>query len=248
LEDVPGVGKTTLAKTLAEVFGLDFKRVQFSADMLPSDIIGVNFFDISKKEFVFKKGPIFTEIFLADELNRATPKAQSALLEAMEERQVSVDGITYFLPDDFFVIATQNPNEHGIYPLPLSQLDRFGISISIGYPQREFEKQILKSQEVKLKDFKEEISFYKQKAKEIFVDEKIYDLILDLGDISRRLFSTGLSTRALLSLLDISKAYAMINERDFVIDEDIFTIFKYVSRHRLERDGYKKIIYAYYKS
>ncbi len=246
IEDVPGVGKTTLAKTIAKVLGLEFKRVQFSADMLPSDIVGVNYFDMQKKEFVFKKGPIFTEILLADEINRATPKAQSALLEAMEERQVSVDGKTYKLSDNFFVIATQNPKEHGIYPLPLSQLDRFGICISLGYPEREFEKLILKSERIEINSFSG-IEKYKRKAKEIFTDEKIYDLVLDLGKISRDIFETGLSTRALITLLEISKAYAMIEGRDYVIDEDVFEILKYVTPHRLEENADKKIIRLYYQ-
>ena len=153
LEDVPGVGKTTLAKTFADVIGKKFKRIQFTSDMLPSDILGVNYFDVKKQDFVFKKGPIFTDILLADEINRASPKAQSALLEAMAEKQVSIDGKTYKLPDDFFVIATQNPLEHGIYPLPLSQLDRFGVSLEIGYPVREFEKEILLKKFEKVEQF-----------------------------------------------------------------------------------------------
>jgi len=246
IEDVPGVGKTTLAKTMAKVLGVEFKRIQFSADMLPSDLIGVNYFDVKKNEFVFKKGPIFSEILLADEINRATPKAQSALLEAMEERQVSVDGVSYKLSDDFFVIATQNPDEHGIYPLPHSQLDRFGISIGLGYPKREFEKMILKSQNIE-PDSIGGVSYLKQKAKEIYVDDKIYELILTLGEISRNMYKPGLSTRALKALLEISKSYAMIEGREFVIDEDVFVVLEFVANHRLEKNAYKKIIQAYHQ-
>jgi MoxR-like ATPase len=241
IEDIPGVGKTTMAKTIAKVLGLEFKRIQFTADMLPSDIIGVNYFDVKKQEFVFKKGPVFTDILLADEINRASPKAQSALLEAMEERQVSVDGITYPLSKHFFVIATQNPKEHGIYPLPLSQIDRFGISLSIGYPNKESEKLILQKKEVKLNTFKEAVEF-KEKVKKIYVDEKIYDLIVNIGEISRKIFETGLSTRALISLLEISRAWAFLNEKEFVIDQYVLDVLPYVANHRLGKNAHEKIV------
>ncbi len=147
LEDVPGVGKTTLALALSRVLGLSFSRVQFTSDLLPSDILGVSVYDQSKKAFVFKQGPIFSNIFLADEINRATPKTQSALLEAMAEGKVSVDGVTYELPKPFFVIATQNPIEqHGTFPLPESQLDRFSMRLSLGYPDFDTEVQILRGE------------------------------------------------------------------------------------------------------
>ena len=242
INDIPGVGKTTLAKTFSKVLSMQFKRIQFTADMLPSDIIGVNYFDINKKEFIFKKGAIFSEIVLADEINRATPKAQSALLEAMEERQVTIDGKSFKLSDNFFVIATQNPNEYGIYPLPLSQIDRFGISLSIGYPDKEFEKLILKRGEITLNSFN--ILEIKERVKTIFIDDKILELLLKIASISRDgLFEVGLSTRALLSIQEIAKAWALINNREFVIDQDIFDILEFCINHRLkDNEAHKKIL------
>ena len=237
INDIPGVGKTTLAKTISKVLGLEFKRVQFTADMLPSDILGVNYFDIQKKEFIFKKGAIFSEIILADEINRATPKAQSALLEAMEERQVTIDGITYKLSDNFFVIATQNPKEHGIYPLPLSQIDRFGLSLSLGYPDRNFEKLILQRKKIEVNPVKFKINH------NIYIDEKIYNLLLDIASISREIYEIGLSTRAIISMQEIAKAWAFINNREFIIDQDIFDILPYTINHRLkDNEADKKIL------
>ena len=237
INDIPGVGKTTLAKTISKVLGLEFKRVQFTADMLPSDILGVNYFDIQKKEFIFKKGAIFSEIILADEINRATPKAQSALLEAMEERQVTIDGITYKLSDNFFVIATQNPKEHGIYPLPLSQIDRFGLSLSLGYPDRNFEKLILQRKKIEVNPIPFKINH------NIYIDEKIYNLLLDIASISREIYEIGLSTRAIISMQEIAKAWAFINNREFIIDQDIFDILPYTINHRLkDNEADKKIL------
>lgn len=236
LEDIPGVGKTTIAKTISKVLGLNFNRVQFTSDLLPSDILGVNYFDIELKKFIFKKGPIFTEIFLADEINRASPKTQSALLEAMEERQVSIDGNRFKLSDDFFVIATQNPLEDvGTFPLPISQIDRFMVSLSIGYPDRESEKMILKRDSIPpLNSFKFKIKEYKKKAKEIYVDDKIIEIILNILNFTRSsLFEYGLSTRAGISIVDMAKSWALINEREYVIDEDIVEILPYVATHRL---------------
>jgi len=243
IDDIPGVGKTTIAKTISKVLGLEFKRLQFTADMLPSDIVGVNYFDMQKKEFVFKKGAVFTQILLADEINRATPKAQSALLEAMEEKQVSIDGYSYPLSKDFFVIATQNPIEHGIYPLPLSQIDRFGVSLDIGYPQQDIEKLILKREEIKVRSFKEATSL-KQNAKDIHISDSILDMILQIAQISRSgIFEVGLSTRALIAIKDILKSYAMIQGRKFVIDQDVVDILPYCVNHRLrDKDGAKKIL------
>ncbi|EDM24304.1 AAA family ATPase [Caminibacter mediatlanticus] len=236
LEDIPGVGKTTIAKTIAKVLGLEFNRVQFTSDLLPSDILGVNYFDIELKKFVFKKGPIFTEIFLADEINRASPKTQSALLEAMEERQISIDGNRFSLSEDFFVIATQNPLEDvGTFPLPISQIDRFMVSLSIGYPDRESEKMILKRDSIPLlNNFKSKIKEYKKKAKEIYVDDKIIEIILNILNFTRsNLFEYGLSTRAGISIVDMAKSWALINEREYVIDEDVVEILPYVATHRL---------------
>ena len=236
IEDLPGVGKTTIAKTIAEVLGVEFKRIQFTADLLPSDIIGVNYFDVKSGEFILKKGPIFTEILLADEINRASPKTQSALLEAMEEKQVSIDGITHKLSENFFVIATQNPlEEAGTFPLPYSQLDRFMISLSIGYLDKDAEKEVLLNRIfLELNSYPEEIKIYKQKQKEIFVDEKIIDLILEIGEYTRKNFDVGLSTRALISMLELSKSWAMMEEREFVIDDDVLKILKYVTNHRIK--------------
>ena len=214
--------------------------------MLPSDITGINYFDVKKGEFLFKKGPIFTEILLADEINRASPKTQSALLEAMEERQVSIDVDTYKLSENFFVIATQNPLEEvGTFPLPYSQLDRFMISLNIGYLDKEFEKEVLLNRVfTELNSFSDEVKIFKQKQKEIFVDEKIVDLIVDIGEYSRKQFKTGLSTRALISLLEISKAWAMMEKREYVIDNDIYELIDYVTRHRIKQsDEIKKIFF-----
>ncbi len=235
LEDIPGVGKTTMAKTISKVLGLEFKRVQFTSDLLPSDILGVNYFDLDKKEFIFKRGPIFTEILLADEINRASPKTQSALLEAMEERQVSIDK-TYKLYENFFVIATQNPKEEfGVFPLPISQLDRFMISLSLGYPAMEFEKEILLNKEVEIEAKKINMEAINQLFNKIYVDEKIVDLILKIGEFSRNgLFEYGLSTRGLFALLNISKSWAMIHGREYVIDDDIAKVLPYVIRHRIK--------------
>ncbi len=236
IEDLPGVGKTTIAKSIAEVLGLEFKRIQFTSDLLPSDIIGVNYFDVKKSDFVLKKGPIFTEILLADEINRASPKTQSALLEAMEERQVSIDGITHKLSKNFFVIATQNPLEEvGTFPLPYSQLDRFMISLNIGYLDKKAEKEVLLNRIfTELNSFSEEVEIYKKKQENIFVDEKIVDLIVDIGEYTRKNFEIGLSTRALISLLELSKSWAMIEGREFVIDDDISKVLSYVTKHRIQ--------------
>jgi len=255
IEDIPGVGKTTLAKSFAMVLGLDFKRVQFTSDMLPSDIIGVNYFDAKEGKFTFKKGAIFSECMLADEINRTTPKTQSALLEAMEERQVSVDGKTYELQEHFFVMATQNPiEEGGTFELPVSQLDRFSVSMSLGYPTLEAEKKILleKENEIVLQSIqKEQLKHFKQKVAQVFVDEKIIDYILKITTFTREsgLFEYGLSTRGAKQLLGLAKAWAMIEGRDFVIDDDIDTLLPFAIKHRLiakkrDSDIYETIFQA----
>lgn len=240
IEDIPGVGKTTLAKSFATVLGLDFKRIQFTSDMLPSDIIGVNYFDSTKSEFIFKKGAVFSECLLADEINRATPKTQSALLEAMEEGQVSVDGKTYSLSKNFFVMATQNPiEEGGTFELPISQLDRFMVSMSLGYPTLKAEKKILLEQEesIALQPIeKKKLQAYKEEIKKIYVDEKIIDYILKITDFTRKsgLFEYGISTRAAKQMLLLAKAWAFIEKREFVIDDDIDTILPYLILHRVK--------------
>ncbi len=242
IEDMPGVGKTTLAKTLARVLGLEFGRVQFTSDLLPADIIGVNYFDVKSGEFRFKKGPIFCSILLADEINRATPKTQSALLEAMAEHQVSVENTTYPLADPFFVIATKNPfEESGVFAMPSSQLDRFVCTISLGYADEDSERTILRQDEqdwsLGLKTFgHEEVMKLLSLSKKVHVSNEILDLIQNIIKVSREggLFEYGLSTRGALAIVQLSKAHAVIRGRDFVTPNDVTDILEPVVVHRLE--------------
>jgi len=248
IEDIPGVGKTTLAKTLSYVLGLNYSRVQFTNDLLPSDIIGVNFYNVKEASFSFKKGPIFTQFMLADEINRASSKTQSALLEAMEENHVSVDGVTYELPKPFFVIATKNPFEEvGTYELPSSQLDRFAISLSLGYPNKEAERKILSSNKKyelnKLNSLKIEEALYLQKELlNIHVSEEILNLVQELLSFTREsgLYISGLSTRAAINLLNIAKAWALIASRDYLLPSDILDVLPYITNHRLLPKGSTK--------
>lgn len=243
LEDVPGVGKTTLALSMARVLGLSFVRVQFTSDLLPSDILGVSLYDQSKKTFVFKKGPIFNNLILADEINRATPKTQSALLEAMAEGKVSVDGITYELPQPFFVIATQNPVEqYGTYPLPESQLDRFSMRLSLGYPDAEIEVQILRGENPlekveKLKPIvkPQELISTMESIKKTFVSVEVARLAVEIAKATRQHphILLGVSTRGLIHLINCAKALAYMRERDFVVPEDIFELAPYCLSHRV---------------
>ena len=242
IEDIPGVGKTTLAKTLSHVLGLNYSRIQFTNDLLPSDIVGVNFYNTKEATFSFKRGPIFSQFLLADEINRASSKTQSALLEAMEENQVSVDGTTYKLPEPFFVIATKNPFEEvGTYELPSSQLDRFALSISLGYPSHEAERKILSSnQKYTLTSLtslsQEESASLKQAAQNVFVNEDILNLIQEILSFTREssLYVTGLSTRAAINILNISKASALLAFRDYVVPQDVLEILPFITRHRLK--------------
>jgi len=244
IEDVPGVGKTTLAHTLANVLGLDFQRVQFTSDMLPADILGVSIFERETNHFNFHKGPIFSQLLLADEVNRATPRTQSALLEAMEERQVSIEGETYYLPNPFFVIATQNPsNQIGTFPLPESQLDRFLMKIKIGYPDAKAEKDLLIGQDRRqmLQQLQAVISVDKLMAiqtatQEIHVSSAIIDYVQQLLAHSRHsgLFHFGLSPRAGLGLLRAAQAWALIDQREHVLPEDIQAVLPSVVSHRLQ--------------
>lgn len=242
IEDMPGVGKTTLAKALAHVLGLEFGRIQFTSDLLPADIIGVNYFDVKSGEFRFKKGPIFSSVLLADEINRATPKTQSALLEAMAEHQVSVENKTYMLERPFFVIATKNPyEESGVFTMPSSQLDRFVCTISLGYADRASEREILRQGNLQssndLKTFaKEEVTQLLTLSKNVHVSDEILDLIQNIIDVSREhgLFEYGLSTRGALALLQLSKAYAIIRGRDYVTPNDVTDVLEPVVLHRLE--------------
>ncbi|QSZ41065.1 AAA domain-containing protein [Sulfurimonas aquatica] len=248
IEDIPGVGKTTLAKTISHVMGLEYSRIQFTNDLLPSDIIGVNFYNTKESTFSFKKGPVFSQFLLADEINRASSKTQSALLEAMEEQQVSIDGESFDLPRPFFVIATKNPYEEiGTYMLPSSQLDRFAISFSLGYPSFDAEREILSSKNrYRIDDLKslnmQEIELLQNKFEEMYANEEILDIIQEILKFTREssLYVKGLSTRAAITLLKISKAWAMISLRDYVLPSDVLEVLPYITHHRLESKGDKK--------
>ncbi|MFT5573446.1 MAG: MoxR-like ATPase [Cryomorphaceae bacterium] len=243
IEDIPGVGKTTLAHGLADLLGLPFKRVQFTSDLLPTDVIGMTIFDMGSKKFQFKKGPLFTSILLADEVNRATPKTQSALLQAMEEQQVSVEGRQIDLADPFFVIATQNPLEQsGTFPLPESQLDRFLMRISLGYPDVESEKRLLKSNGRRGKSSTKQAVFSTDEVREIskeidtvYVSDPLVDYLQSLirGTRESGLFVTGLSPRAGLQWLQAARALAFIEGRDSVLPEDIKFLAEHTAAHRL---------------
>jgi MoxR-like ATPase len=242
IEDVPGVGKTTLAHTLAHVLGLQWTRVQFTSDMLPADILGVSIFDRSTHQFQFRRGPIFTQLLLADEINRASPKAQSALLEAMEERQVTVDGETYPLPEPFFVVATQNPHEQiGTYGLPESQLDRFLMRVSLGYPDPASERRVLLQGERKeilertpsvLNG--EQLLAFQRAARSVHVAEVLLDYVQSLIARSRIQMSLGLSPRAAQGLLRAAQAWALLAGEKAVLPEHVQAVFPAIAAHRLE--------------
>ncbi|VAW94036.1 FIG022979: MoxR-like ATPases [hydrothermal vent metagenome] len=243
IEDLPGVGKTTLAHVIAQLLGLKFNRIQFTSDMLPADVLGISIYEQNSSRFTFHPGPIFTNVVLADEINRATPKAQSALLEAMEERQVTIEGETRLLPAPFFVIATQNPVEHiGTYPLPESQLDRFLMSISLGYPDRDAERLLLTSSDrrdelqnlVATIDL-ESLLTLQQQVMQVTTSEALIDYIQAILQFSRESqnFVCGLSPRAGLALLHASKAWALLENRDYVIPEDVQAVLPAVTHHRL---------------
>jgi len=243
IEDLPGVGKTTLAHLLARLLGLDYSRVQFTSDLLPADIVGSSIYERSTESFRFHPGPVFAQLVLADEINRATPKAQSALLEAMEERQVTVEGETRALPEPFFVIATQNPSfQVGTFPLPESQLDRFLMRIHIGYPSAAAEKALLagKDRRDMLARLDTSLPIAKlrtlQKAVEkVHVSQPIVDYCLDIISFTRRSprFIHGLSPRAGLGLLRSARAWALMDSRDAVYPEDIQTVLASCVSHRL---------------
>ncbi len=240
LEDVPGVGKTTLANALARTFGLDLRRIQFTSDLLPADIVGNAIFDREQHQFVFHPGPVFAQLVLADEVNRATPKTQSALLEAMEEHQVSVDGKTHRLPEPFFVIATQNPTHQiGTFPLPESQLDRFLMRLELGYPARAAEREMLRgpSRQELLAGLESLVTLDQLIALQRAVDgvtvaEPILEYLLDLLARSRTR-GRGLSPRAALALRRAGQAWALMDGRPMVIPEDIQAIAAPVMGHRL---------------
>jgi MoxR-like ATPase len=247
IEDLPGMGKTTLSHGLANAFGLDFSRIQFTSDLLPADMLGVNIFDSQQHEFSFKPGPLFSQLVLADEINRASPKTQSALLEAMEEHQISIDGTTYPLPQPFFVIGTQNPSyQSGTYPLPESQLDRFLMRISLGYPTWEAEKAMLQGGghrhplDLHSVITTDELLQMQHGVNQVHCSDSIITYILRLVTQSREeaIYPNPLSPRASKALLQSAKAWAYLHERDFVVPEDVQAIFVAVAEHRLrsERD------------
>jgi MoxR-like ATPase len=243
IEDLPGVGKTTLAHLLAKLVGLDYTRIQFTSDLLPADIIGVSVYERRSEDFYFHPGPIFAQLVLADEINRATPKAQSALLEAMEERQVTVEGETRALPQPFFVIATQNPTyQIGTFPLPESQLDRFLMRIELGYPDAEQEKTLLAGEDrrallsrlpaalssVELLDLQE-------RAERVHVARDIIEYCYGILEFTRRSsrFLHGLSPRAGVGILRSARAWALLADRDFVVPEDVQAVVPACVPHRL---------------
>ncbi|MCH9696573.1 MAG: MoxR family ATPase [Gammaproteobacteria bacterium] len=243
IEDLPGMGKTTLAYALSRVLGLNYKRVQFTSDLLPADLIGVSVYDPRTAAFSFHRGPVFSSIFLADELNRATPKAQSALLEAMEEGQVSIDGETHALPDPFFVIATQNPQtQYGTFPLPESQLDRFMFRIALGYPEPVVEREILKGNQgrAKLADIQQVLSRdslleIQQLVPQVKVSETLLDYVQRLIARTREddLCDLGLSPRGALALIKGAQCWALLQGRMHALPEDIQAVFVAVAGHRL---------------
>ncbi|OAM34733.1 AAA family ATPase [Eikenella sp. NML96-A-049] len=244
LEDVPGVGKTTLAHGLAAVLGLDYRRVQFTNDMLPADLLGINVFQPADGQFKFHPGPIFHHFLLADEINRASPKMQSALLEAMEEKQVSVDSKTYRLPKPFFVIATQNPIEQlGTFPLPESQLDRFMMRLSLGYPSAEAERRLYAQGDrrqllpaLKAVCNAEFLLQWQAQAAQVKCSQQAADYVYRLVQSTRQpgLFVTGLSPRAGLAVVKAAKAWAFLAGRDYVLPEDIKAVWIAVAGHRLQ--------------
>ena len=243
IEDLPGMGKTTLAQCLAQVMGLKYERVQFTSDLLPADILGVAIFDRNTSEFRFHSGPVFTQVLLADEINRSTPKTQSALLEAMEERQVSIEGETRPLPEPFFVIATQNPqSQAGTYPLPESQLDRFFMRISLGYPSPQAERSLYKGVDPRerLKTMEpmvslEQLNTIQNKVLEIKATDQLLDYVQRLVDFTRydEDFTYGLSPRGAIALLRAAKAWALIHKREYVLPEDIQIVLPSVVGHRV---------------
>ena len=243
LEDVPGVGKTMLARSLAASIGGEFRRIQFTPDLLPSDVTGVSIYDQKQGEFVFRPGPVFANITLADEINRASPRTQSALLEAMEERQVTVDGVTHMLPVPFMVTATENPIEYeGVYPLPESQLDRFLLRFSLGYPGREQEREIIRAQLIEhpvtaLEPVADAaaVAELQRTAARCHVSDEVYGYVLDLVEATRasEQLYLGAGPRGSLALVRCAQALATIEGRDFVGPDDVKAIAPAALAHRL---------------
>ncbi|MBB1400740.1 MoxR family ATPase [Pseudoalteromonas sp. SG45-1] len=242
IEDLPGMGKTTLSHALSAVLGLSYQRIQFTSDLLPADILGTNVFNSTEHSFTFHKGPIFSQVVLADEINRAGPKTQSALLEAMEEQQVTVDGKKYTLPNPFFVIATQNPlYQSGTYPLPESQLDRFLMRISLGFPPKDAEKRLILN--MQKRDYsqlpqrinQQELAAIQTQISQITLSSPVIDYIIELVNYTRtsNAFASSLSPRASMALAKAARSWAFIDGRDFVMPEDVQAVFTSVCQHRL---------------
>lgn len=247
IEDLPGMGKTTLAQALANVLGLSYRRVQFTSDMLPADILGFSVFDRDSNSFNFHPGPVFTQVLLADEINRSTPKTQSALLEAMEERQVTLEGMTRPLPEPFFVIATQNPEtQSGTFPLPESQLDRFLMRIELGYPDQRAERALLMGVNPRERLDKlsavlslDEFTRLQAAADQVKASDSVLDYLQRLVSYTRNSqeFSYGLSPRGALALLRSAKSWALIDGRQYLIPEDIQAVATAVIGHRVRDAG-----------
>ena len=241
-QDVPGVGKSTLAEAIARSIGGIYRRIQFTSDLLPSDVIGTNVFDRVSNEFKFRKGPIFSNIVLADEINRASPKTQSALLEAMNEATVTADGITYELPRPFFVIATENPAEFaGTYLLPESELDRFMMSLSIGYPDESVEREIvLKGKKHEAKNLSPvssttDVLLIIEKAKTVFIEESVLNYAMSIVKSTRnnKFIKIGISVRGSMEFIKAVKVFALIKGRDYVVPDDVKTIASFALPHRI---------------
>jgi MoxR-like ATPase len=243
IEDIPGVGKTTLAHVLAQILGLGFQRIQFTSDLLPADVLGVSVYDRESASFKFHPGPIFSQLILADEVNRATPKTQSALLEAMEEQQVTVEGETRPLPEPFFVIATQNPmHQIGTFPLPESQLDRFLMRIDLGYPDAKSERALLQGSDRRslISQLKpcmdgKQLAALQENVRTVHVSAALLDYLQALLEFTRRspLYDCGLSPRAGLALLHSAQAWALMEGRDYAMPEDLQVVLPSVVGHRL---------------
>ncbi|GEB33929.1 MULTISPECIES: AAA family ATPase [Brevibacillus] len=243
LEDLPGMGKTVLAKTLAQAIGGTYNRLQFTADLLPSDVVGLHVFNQRTSEFELRKGPVFADVLLADEINRATPRTQSGLLECMEERQVTIEGVTLALPSTMLVIATQNPIEsEGTYPLPEAQLDRFLFRLSLGYGTREDAKEILRRfrsssplETIQPVITVEKIAALQKEVAAVHVSQAVEDYVIDLTEATRshRSVDVGISPRAMLALLRSAQAYAFVSGRTYVLPDDVKAVFPSLAAHRI---------------
>lgn len=251
LEDVPGVGKTMLVRAFANSIGCSFKRIQFTPDLLPSDLTGINFYNQKTGDFEFRGGPLFSNIIIADEINRATPRTQSSLLEAMEEKQITVDGVTRKLDEPFMVLATQNPIESfGTFPLPEAQLDRFLMKIGMGYPNRGEEIEIIARykeenpiEKIECVVSKDEIEYVKNNYKKVNISSDVMDYLIDIIESTRNNTSIqlGVSPRGTLALFKACQAYAAISGRDYIIPEDIKKVAPYVLSHRILLSGVNRI-------